>query len=109
MKFLCKNCSLAFEADSALICPRCSAKSPEKTPDKRFEKDEERTFAGDKIVYSTTHRVFSESKEGWMSFHQNELRVCTDCGGAEFEFNWKRKEKTCSKCGSVFPLARRVK
>src|SRR3989338_8656158 len=26
-----------------------------------------------------------------------------DCGGLEFEFNWKHKERICKKCGAIYP------
>lgn len=107
MKFLCKNCNLRFDADEAVICPRCSSKDVEKQLEKRKE-GEERTFEGRKIVYSTNRVAYSDTKEGWKAFHGNQMTVCSDCGGSEFDFNWKRKEKICRKCGSVFPLARRA-
>lgn len=108
VKFLCKNCNLSFEADDAVICPRCSSKDLEKKLEKwRKETDAKRTDDGKKIVYSTNRIAYSDTKEGWKASLSYEMKACPECGQAEFDFNWKRREKTCKKCGSVFPLARR--
>ena len=67
------------------------------------------TSAGDKpkVFFSSRDVSMREGKEGWKEFHSSEIRACTDCGGAEFTYNWKHKEKTCVKCGSVYNLQRR--
>ncbi len=115
MKYLCKNCNLRFDADDAVICPRCSSKNLERAFEKKKEFSgssqvtEAKPAGGEpKVAYSTNRHAYSETKAGWASFHSSEMRACPDCGGAEFDFNWKRKEKTCKKCGSVFPLGRRT-
>jgi len=115
VKYACKNCNLRFDADDAVICPRCSSKNLEHAFDKKKEFSgsspaaEAKPAAGEpKVAYSTNRHVYSETKAGWASFHSSEMRACPDCGTAEFDFNWKRKEKTCKKCGSVFPLGRRT-
>jgi len=109
LKYVCKNCNLRFEADDAVICPRCSSKNLDKAFDKKKDGVEaEKQPEGPKVAYSTNRHVYSETKAGWASFHSSEMRACPDCGGLEFDFNWKRKEKTCKKCGSVFPLGRRT-
>jgi len=112
VKYLCKNCNLRFDADDAVICPRCSSKNLERAFEKKKafagQAPEEKPPEGPKVAYSTNRHVYSETKAGWASFHNSEMRACPDCGSAEFDFNWKRKEKTCKKCGSVFPLGRRT-
>jgi hypothetical protein len=52
-------------------------------------------------------RVFGETKEAWKSFHAAEVKQCTKCGGTDFRLDWKHKEKTCIKCGEIYPLPRR--
>jgi RNA polymerase subunit RPABC4/transcription elongation factor Spt4 len=103
---------LRFDADDAVICPRCSSKSIDKVFEKKRDygdqPGQEREQAGPRVAYSTNRHVYSETKAGWASFHSSEMRACPDCGGADFDLNWKRKEKTCKKCGSVFPLGRRT-
>ncbi|MEK6953873.1 MAG: hypothetical protein AABX01_02625 [Candidatus Micrarchaeota archaeon] len=61
-----------------------------------------------KVFFSHQSNIGRDGKEGWRDFHKSEVRVCQDCGGTEFDFNWKRKERSCKKCGSIYPLARRM-
>lgn len=57
------------------------------------------------------HKYFGgpvmSGKPGWQEFHSSQIKACPDCGGADFDLNWKRKEKTCKKCGAVLALPRR--
>ena len=109
MKFSCKNCNLQFEADEAVICPRCSSRDLEKKLDK-WKQGEGATDnpGGHKVAYSTNRVAYSDTKDGWKAALSHETKVCPDCGNPEFDLNWKRREKTCKKCGAVFPLARRA-
>jgi len=37
---------------------------------------------------------------------KREQGACPKCGGKEFEFIWRRREKVCRKCGEVLPARR---
>ena len=88
--FSCSECNFRFQSDELKPCPRCGN-----------EKTTEFNTASD------TRRV-SEGKEGWRDFHSNAIKTCPKCNGGDWDFNYKRKEKTCKKCGEVYPLPRRM-
>lgn len=52
-------------------------------------------------------RVYGDTKGAWRSFHAQEVKACSKCGSMDFDLDWKHKEKTCRKCGEIFPLPRR--
>ncbi|MFH1750809.1 MAG: hypothetical protein ABH863_03970 [Candidatus Micrarchaeota archaeon] len=123
MKYECENCKLQFETEEPQICPRCSSRKIRRAFEKK--KFDEKAgskgagghstgpagsgaHAGGKVAYSHQSFIGREGKEGWRDFHKSEVRQCADCGGTEFEFNWKRKERSCKKCGAIYPLARRM-
>lgn len=110
-KIRCKNCKLEFTTDdpSKLTgCPRCSA-GKDKLDVQRDPLDIRPKPVGEqkKVVYSSAGVVYGETKEAWKSFHRVESKACPKCGGIDFERDFKRKEKTCNKCGEIYPLARR--
>ena len=110
MKFFCKNCKYSFFADGKRACPRCNSHNLYQTEDDRKDKDEVKTEEEPKKKYSfgSAKYVEGDSKSTWKDFHKRESRECPDCGGAEFDMDWKHKEKTCRKCGAILPLARRM-
>ncbi len=106
MKVSCSNCKLSFEADedsNVRQCPRCSSKNLKFVrAEKEFEKREpQRRF------YTSQGIVYGETKDAWKSFHQQDAKACAKCGGIDFDLNFKRREKTCKKCGEIYPLPRR--
>ncbi len=109
MKFVCSNCRFKFEVVDAQVCPRCTSKRIERVLEKKEEAVEGgkpgALGASKPFIYS--HRVLGESKDSWKSFYSQEMTVCPECGGKEFEFNWKHKEKICKKCGTIINLPRR--
>ncbi len=108
MKYECTNCNLKFDSDDPQICPRCSSRKIRRAFEKKKEGDKSFDKAKAKVVYSHQSFVGREGKEGWKDFHKSELRACVECGGTDFELNWKHKEKVCRKCGAILPLARRT-
>ncbi|MFQ5405902.1 MAG: TFIIB-type zinc ribbon-containing protein [Candidatus Micrarchaeia archaeon] len=104
-KFVCQNCRLNFDAHGATACPRCTSRRLQEVGKPA---NEEGTDGQKQRVYSTSGPVLGESKESWKRFHNFDVKACPDCDGADFELNWKRKEKVCKKCGSVLPLPRRT-
>ncbi|MBI4360206.1 TFIIB-type zinc ribbon-containing protein [Candidatus Micrarchaeota archaeon] len=108
MKVRCKNCHLEFTADDfrrVEQCPRCNSKSLDKTRDPPKPVEEKKDDAPK--VYGASGVIHGDTKAAWKSFHQSEQKLCPNCGGSEFLLDFKRKEKTCKKCGDVLPLARR--
>lgn len=104
-KFVCSNCRLEFEgSDSTVICPRCSSKRIEK---QGKGKQTEQGFKEEKNKGFRSPYVYRDGKEGWRDFHSQDTKTCPDCGGTDFDFNWKHKEKVCKKCGNVLPLPRK--
>ena len=108
MKVTCVNCKLRFDADDdARIsqCPRCSSKKL------RFERAEVERKPFDQSrprVYSSQGQVVhGDTKAAWQSFHSADVKACPKCGGTEFDMNFKRKEKTCKKCGEILNMPRR--
>ncbi|MFH0971532.1 MAG: hypothetical protein V1835_03105 [Candidatus Micrarchaeota archaeon] len=110
MKYECDNCKLLFESDDPQICPRCSSKKIRHASErKKFDtKLATTTHQHEKVAYSHTSFVGRDGKEGWRDFHKAEVRGCADCGGIDFDLNWKHKEKVCKKCGAIYPLPRRM-
>lgn len=104
LKYQCENCSLEFESDDALNCPRCSSRKIKRV----FEK---KPFAPAAAPKTLAARPVSfagrEGKEGWKDFHRSEVKACAECGSVDFELNWKHKEKVCRKCGAIYNLPRR--
>ncbi|MEW5955383.1 MAG: hypothetical protein AB1626_02480 [Candidatus Micrarchaeota archaeon] len=80
MKYACSNCNAAFYGEDLAQCPRCSSK---------------------KVV------VMLEGKPGEVAAAvKHEEGACPKCGGKDFEFIWRRREKVCKKCGEIFPARR---
>ncbi len=108
VKYTCENCNLPFEAEDALNCPRCSSRKIKRV----FEKKPATitvpgTAAPERLAYSHVNMAGREGKEGWKDFHKSDVKACIECGGLDFDLNWKHKEKVCKKCGAIFPLPRR--
>jgi len=82
VKYACSNCNTAFYGDELQQCPRCSSKKITAMYEKPKEGE-----AG------TPHVKYEEG-------------ACSKCGGKEFEFIWRRREKVCKKCGEIFPARR---
>ncbi len=107
--YQCKNCKLEFEANEAAQCPRCSSAQIHRKPkDAPLSSAASSTVAPAaqprKFVYGP---VITDTKESWKNYHNADVQVCSACGGKDFEFIWKRKEKVCKKCGEIMPLRRR--
>jgi hypothetical protein len=109
MNYACENCSLHWAAEEAVICPRCSSRKVAPAVEKKKFGDAKTELTGNKERVAFSHQSFAarDGKEGWKDFHKSEVRACLECGGVEFDLNWKHKEKVCKKCGSVLPLQRR--
>ncbi len=108
MKFVCSNCHFKFEAAGAQVCPRCTSKRIEQVLEKKREDAAgAKPGAAEHKPFIYSHRVLGESKDSWKSFYAQEMTVCPECGGKEFEINWKHKEKVCKKCGTIINLPRR--
>lgn len=121
MKVRCKNCRLEFKTDDNSRVSRCSRCDSDKLEFTRDPLPEAK--AGDGAVtaakpassdqpkiYSTSGAmIYGDTKDAWKSYHSNPAGGlgCPHCGGTAFEFNYKRKEKTCKKCGEILPLPRR--
>lgn len=110
MKYSCENCSLQWEAEDAVICPRCSSRKVGRAFEKKkFAEDKPQfTERRERVAYSHQSFAARDGKEGWKDFHKSEIRACMECGSTDFDLNWKHKEKVCRKCGSVFPMQRRT-
>ncbi|MFH0713485.1 MAG: hypothetical protein V1722_02790 [Candidatus Micrarchaeota archaeon] len=133
---ICKNCNLEFESSDARQCPRCSSanitgksskyEKPVSTQTSSIPEEvapattkvvivPENTAAAPVAPTAVAPRRFvfnqplSDTKESWKKFHNNTdtAQTCPGCGGVDFEFVWKRKEKICKKCGEIQPLRRR--
>lgn len=110
MKYECENCKLEFESEDPLNCPRCSSRKIKKSfPKKPFDDKAATEKRPGGVVFSTRDLSGREGKEGWREFHSSEVKACSECGSVDFTLNWKHKEKVCNKCGSIFPLPRRMK
>lgn len=101
--FSCANCGFRFEASESKKCPRCTS-----TEVSSFGKEENKGAEEKHSGAKSFGGPLKTGKEGWKDFHSSDLTACPDCGSKEFERNWKRKEKTCSKCGAIMPLPRRM-
>jgi len=99
------SCGFRFEAADKKNCPRCSSAEVSSFSNRRDENVPSSSEAPHRAP--TSFGPLKSGKEGWKSFHSNEMVVCPDCSGKEFDLNWKRKEKTCRKCGAVLALPRR--
>ncbi len=123
MKVRCKNCRLEFKADDnsrVSRCARCDSDKLEITRDPISDAKPGASVvatSGAKPatdapkVYSTGGAmVYGDTKDAWKSYHSNPSGGlgCPHCGGTSFEFNYKRKEKICKKCGEILPLPRRM-
>ncbi len=133
MHLVCKRCSIEFEGDSTAIpCPRCSVREVvEKQLPKHKTQSAETAPASSGLTGSGSSSSSSQvpvsaaqpaqprrfvygaqlndTKESWMKFHNasGDVQACPGCGEKEFELDWKRREKTCKKCGEIMPLKRR--
>jgi len=107
MRFHCKNCRFDFTADSAGVCPRCYSKQIASLAAEE-KKAVSKHPAGPQAGREPRKIVLGDTKGAWHSFHASETKACTQCGSTAFQFDWKHKEKTCKKCGSIFPLGRRM-
>lgn len=133
MKVRCKNCRLEFKADDrsrVSRCPRCDSDRLDITRDPLpvvpIENKPSDTQVGatpttgaskpalgheaPKVYSSGGSVVYGDTKDAWKSYHSNPTggTGCPHCGGTAFEFNYKRKEKICKKCGEILPLPRRM-
>ncbi len=110
MKYECENCKLQFDSDDPQICPRCSSRRIKRAIERK--KFDDKAASGGPLKERTafSHQSFigRDGKEGWRDFHKTDVRGCADCGGTDFELNWKHKEKICKKCGAIYPLPRRM-
>ncbi len=63
-----------------------------------------------KVYSSAGSIVYGDTKAAWQSYHNTSggSLGCPHCGNTSFEFNYKRKEKICKKCGEILPLPRRM-
>ncbi|MBI5228701.1 hypothetical protein HY991_01225 [Candidatus Micrarchaeota archaeon] len=101
--YLCNNCRHQFEAETeAAICPRCSSKRTSRHAVIRREESPQQASN----VRAHTPLIYREGKPGWKQFHSTELKTCLECGGSEFDFDRRKNEKTCRKCGNVVRVAR---
>ncbi len=99
--FECKSCRFRFQSSESKKCPRCDSQEV-------FEYVSRSQTESSNPTNPSTSKVIREGKEGWRDFHNNsQTSTCPECGGTNFDLNWKRKEKTCKKCGAVFSLPRR--
>ncbi|OIO26417.1 hypothetical protein AUJ14_01840 [Candidatus Micrarchaeota archaeon CG1_02_55_22] len=106
--FRCSNCNFRFQAEEADKCPRCSSIDVAAFGKDIAQDTNTPRTPGAPAPTGDKPRVFREGKAGWRDFHtQDSSRACPECGGAEFTLDYKRKEKTCKKCGAVLPLPRR--
>ncbi len=111
LNLLCTNCKASFEADEVGACPRCNSKRVIRQLGKKKEEAAEAPAAPAEERKLPPQQI-REGKMGWQDFHQSEMRQCLECGNtdpAQFDLDWKHKEKTCKKCGAVLPLGRRLK
>ncbi len=92
------------------MCPRCTSKRIERVAVKVKTGIVGPAPSGVRLperrVFSS--KIMGESKDSWKSFHGQELVSCPECGGVEFDFDWKHKEKICKKCGNVVKIPRRT-
>lgn len=103
--FECKNCRFRFQSEEPKKCPRCDSEEVFNYMSRSEQTDTNRSSSS---TTSSTSHVIREGKDGWKDFHNNsKSSTCPECGGTEFDLNWKRKEKTCKKCGAILSLPRR--
>ena len=106
--FSCDNCHNKFSAEDASQCPRCNSKHITLLKEKK-EATEASAQPHNKPAQPSSRGpiIMGDTKASWAAYHASEITACPDCGSTEFDFNWKRREKSCKKCGSVFGLKRR--
>ncbi len=111
--FECRNCRFRFQAEEASKCPRCDSTEVAEYAAGGHRRTAAATApvagskAGEQPATHPSPKIVREGKEGWMDFHNQQAASCPECGGTQFDLNWKRKEKTCAKCGAVLALPRR--
>jgi DNA-directed RNA polymerase subunit RPC12/RpoP len=107
MKLKCNSCKNVFESEEVSPCPACSSKKVIMVVNQQASAPE---IEETKPVASALQepKIIRDGKEGWKDFHQSDLKACLKCGGTEFEYNWKHKEKHCKKCGEIIRLPRRM-
>lgn len=111
LSFLCTNCKASFDAEEPGPCPRCSSRKVIRQLTAQKEPAAPAGPAQEERPHLPPQQI-RDGKGGWQDFHQSEVRQCLDCGNsdpAQFDLDWKHKEKTCKKCGAVLPLGRRLK
>ncbi|MEM4255502.1 MAG: hypothetical protein QXR53_04220 [Candidatus Norongarragalinales archaeon] len=104
---LCLNCHFKFERGT--YCPRCNshklkeleAKEPAEKPDETLQDKKPMVF--DK----SGQRVYGDTKQAWKSFHNQVQNACPNCGGVEFDYDHRHKQKICKKCGEILFMPRR--
>ena len=100
---VCLNCNFRFERGD--FCPRCSSR---KTKELEFKENPAEEGPRKPMVFNREgQRVFGDTKDAWKSFHNKAQNACPGCGGTDFSFDHKRKEKSCVKCGEILPMPRR--
>lgn len=121
MHLVCKRCSIEFEGENPNIaCPRCSAREvvekqlpKHKTTETTVSSTATTSTAQPSGTAEPRRFVFgapiTDTKESWKKFHNQsgDVQQCPACGEKEFDFNWKRREKVCKKCGEIMGLKRR--
>ena len=114
-KWTCANCHYKFSSELEIeTCPRCTSRRMSVTEEKAPEPASPAAAAlADKPHTPRSYkfydpRIYGETKSAWKSFHAAEVKQCTKCGGLDFDMDWKHKEKTCRKCGEIYPLPRRM-
>ncbi|MBI3588526.1 hypothetical protein HY095_04990 [Candidatus Micrarchaeota archaeon] len=105
--YSCSNCNFRFAANEAKKCPRCDSTDIREFQQRGKEEPQPGAPAGHHAPRPPSRLVYGDGKGAWRSFHSQQASVCPNCGGKEFELNYKRKEKTCRKCGDILPLPRR--
>ncbi len=110
--FSCSNCGFRFTTEEKKNCPRCSSGDTHEFKQSRHERggvavvSAERP-AGPEGVARHKPVHYRGGKGGWVDFHSQQTNVCPHCCGTEFERDYRKKEKTCKKCGEILALPRR--
>ncbi|OIO24728.1 hypothetical protein AUJ65_00910 [Candidatus Micrarchaeota archaeon CG1_02_51_15] len=82
LKYACENCNTVFYGDDLAQCPRCSSKKISMLLEKK------------------------EAASDGTPYVKHEEGACFKCGGKDFEYIWRRREKVCKKCGEIMPARR---
>jgi len=104
---VCLNCNFRFERGT--YCPRCNSHKIKELAQKEFEKPAAGEAAERKpmVFDKSGQRVYGDTKTAWKSFHNQVQTACPSCGGAEFDYDHRHKQKVCKKCGEILFMPRR--